>query len=230
MRLWSLRSKRTRIRKPGIPAAAARVAAFPWLKIHLPVGGEPVQTICERERSKAYMNWPGRSIEPGRDKASLVDEELRGSAQPADAPGQAAGPAAEAAGTTATPAAPAAPAAATPAAATPAAAAAAAPRHLLKTGVGAFLVKKVECREADVGYLLFAEDEPLVGRSVRGQRLIRCGQRGCGCAPNERKTQSGPQRRHGGGFVHTLPCRSLLHTWHSRILHTSSVRIQGDKF
>jgi hypothetical protein len=82
-----------------------------------------------------------------------------------------------------------------------------------------FPIEEMERGEADVGHFLFAKNEALIGRGVVGLRNISSGHRGCGCATHQRKTQSGgTQRHHGGSFGCALLLRSLLHSWHGRIL------------
>jgi hypothetical protein len=61
------------------------------------------------------------------------------------------------------------------------AAAAAAARHMRQAGgATTFPVEEVECRETDVGHFLFAENEALIGRGVRGLRNVRSRKRRCG--------------------------------------------------
>src|SRR4029077_8610929 len=77
----------------------------------------------------------------------------------------------------------------------------------------------MERGETDVGHFLFAKNEALIGRGIVRLRNSGSGHRGCGCATHQRKTQSGgPQHLHGGGFGCALLLRSLLHSWHGRIL------------
>src|ERR1700730_15619066 len=77
----------------------------------------------------------------------------------------------------------------------------------------------MERRETDVVHFLFAKNESLIGRDVVRFRDISSGYRGCGCAPRQRKTQSGrTECRYGGGFGCARVLRSLFHPWHGRIL------------
>jgi hypothetical protein len=77
----------------------------------------------------------------------------------------------------------------------------------------------VEGREADVGNLLFTEDEALISYSVQRVRDIGGRHRRCGRTTRKRKAKSrGTQCWHGGGLGHALPFRSLLHPRHRRIL------------
>jgi hypothetical protein len=113
--------------------------------------------------------------------------------------------------------------AATPAAAAPtttsAAAATAASAGDLHAAAGAFPIEEMERGEADVSHFLFAKNEALIGRGVIRLRDIGSWHRGCGCATDQRKTQSGGTKcHHGGGFGCALLLRSLLHSWHGRIL------------
>jgi hypothetical protein len=75
----------------------------------------------------------------------------------------------------------------------------------------------MERGETDVGHLLFAKNEALIGRGIL--RDISSWYRGCRCATHQRKTQSrGTQHLHGGGFGCAFLLRSLLDPWHGRIL------------
>jgi hypothetical protein len=77
----------------------------------------------------------------------------------------------------------------------------------------------MERGETDVGHFLIAKNEALIGRDVARFRNISSGYRGRGCAPRQRKTQSGrTECRYGGGFGRARVLRSLLHPWHGRIL------------
>jgi hypothetical protein len=113
-------------------------------------------------------------IEPGHNvsRFSVWLGMRRELAEAADTPGCAAGPAAAAA-TTATPAATTAPAAAatTAAATTTAMPTATAARNLHEVA-SAFLVEKVERRQADVGDFFFAERERLRRRNVQFLRSV----------------------------------------------------------
>jgi len=74
-----------------------------------------------------------------------------------------------------------------------------------------FLIEEMERGETDVRHFLFSQNEALIGQAVVRLRDIGSGY-GCGCAPRQRKTQSGgTQRRNGGGFGFALLLRSLLH-------------------
>ena len=87
----------------------------------------------------------------------------------------------------------------------------------LHVAASVFLIEEVERGETDVGHFLFAKDDALIGRDV--VRDISSRYRGCGCAPRQRKTQSGrTECRYGGGFGCARVLRSLLHPWHGRIL------------
>jgi hypothetical protein len=81
----------------------------------------------------------------------------------------------------------------------------------------------MECGKTDVGHLLFAKNEALIGRRIVGLRDTGRGHRGCGCTTDQRKTQSGgTQHLHGGGFGFAFLLRSVLDPWHGRILRKSS--------
>jgi|SRR5690242_9094174 hypothetical protein len=95
---------------------------------------------------------------------------------------------------------------------TAAATATAAPSHLLEAGIAAiFLVEKMECREAHISNLFFAEQHGLRRRKIQFLRGIRGRQRRCGCTACERKGQPGSAQCWGYRFCGTLPLRSLLH-------------------
>jgi len=165
---------------------------------------------AEKSESTSAQQLAGSMIDPGQQNSLLVDrqsEDSAASAEAADAPrGTAAADPTTAATAAATPA-----TAATAGAAT-AAATTAAPGHLLHAALAALLVEQVEGREAHIGDFLFAENVTLVGDRVERLRDICCRQRGCGCAPRQRKAQSsGTQSRHCGGFGDSLPPRSLFH-------------------
>jgi hypothetical protein len=82
-----------------------------------------------------------------------------------------------------------------------------------------FLIEEIERGETDVGHFLFAKNEALIGRDVVRLREISSGYRVRGCAPPQRKSQSGcTECRCGGGFGCARVLRSLLHPWHGRIL------------
>jgi hypothetical protein len=82
-----------------------------------------------------------------------------------------------------------------------------------------FLIEEIKRGETDVGHFLFAKNEALIGRDVVRLRDISSGYRGCGCAPRQRKTQSGrTECRYGGDFGCARVLRSLFHPWHGRIL------------
>jgi hypothetical protein len=101
--------------------------------------------------------------------------------------------------------------------ATMAAAATTATAGYLHAATKVFPIEEMERGEADVGHFLFAKNEALIGRGVVRLRDISSGHRGCGCATHQ--TQSGgTQCHHGGGFGCALLLRSLLHSWHGRIL------------
>jgi hypothetical protein len=106
------------------------------------------------------------------------------------------------------------------AAATSAAAAPATPGQLYAalSRCCVFLVEQIERGQTDVGEFFFTEHRDRLAR----REVIRLNVRGrhgrCGCAPHQRKTQPGGPHRRYGGLGRTLPLRSLLHPWHSRIL------------
>jgi hypothetical protein len=89
----------------------------------------------------------------------------------------------------------------------------------LHVAASVFPIEEMERGETDVGHFLIAKNEALIGRDVVRFRDISSGYRGCGCAPRQRKTQSGrTECRYGGGFGCARVLRSLLHPWHGRIL------------
>ena len=120
--------------------------------------------------------------------------------------------------------------AATPAAAT-ATAAAADPGDLLPERA-VLLVEQMECGEADVGHLFFAENEALPGhgqtvvslRHIRG-RQRRCGRRSSQRKPKSRSKSGGAQRRRGSGFARAVLFSSLLHPCHGRFLPYVSIQV-----
>jgi hypothetical protein len=72
-----------------------------------------------------------------------------------------------------------------------------------------FPIEEMERGETDVGHFLFVENEALVGRGIVRLRDISSRHPGCGCAPHQRKTQSGgAQHPHGGGFGRAFLLRS----------------------
>jgi hypothetical protein len=124
-------------------------------------------------------------------------------------------------------------AAATPAAAT-ATTATADPGYLLSGGA-ALLVEQMECGEADVGHLLFAENEALPGPGHMAVSLrdIRGRQRRCECRSRQRKPKSSgksgsAQRRRGSGFARAVLSPSLLNPCHVRFLPYVSIQVDGD--
>jgi hypothetical protein len=89
----------------------------------------------------------------------------------------------------------------------------------LHVAASVFLIEEIERGETDVGHFLFAKNEALIGRDIVRLREISGGYRVRGCAPPQRKSQSGrTECRYGGGFGCTRALRSLLHPWHGRIL------------
>ena len=102
-------------------------------------------------------------------------------------------------------------AAAAAATATTMAAAAAPAGDLHATAADIFPVEQIERGEVDVGHLLFAEYEAVIGQAIAGLRDIVGLHRRCGCATGQRKTQSGgTQHTDGGGFTCAFWRRSLL--------------------
>jgi hypothetical protein len=90
----------------------------------------------------------------------------------------------------------------------------------LHVAASVFLIEEIERGEADVGHFFVAKNEALIGGRVVRLRDISSGYRGCGCAPRQRKAQSSrAQCGYGGGLGCVRLLRSLLHAWHSRILH-----------
>ena len=86
----------------------------------------------------------------------------------------------------------------------------------------AFLIEQMEGGETDVGHFLFSKNEALIGRVIVGLRDMSGGQRGRGCAADQRKTQSGgSQRCQKGRFGRAFLLRSLLDPWHGHILQKS---------
>lgn len=82
-----------------------------------------------------------------------------------------------------------------------------------------FPIEQMEGGETDVRHFLFAENEALIGHGIVRLRKISSGDRGCGCAPHQRKTQAGgTHRRQGSGFPRAFRRRSLLD--HGRILQS----------
>ena len=128
----------------------------------------------------------------------------------------------EAAATSAAAATTAAAATSEPAATSAAAATTAAAPRDLQGAAKAFPIEKMERGETDVGHFFFAKNEALIGRGIVRLRDISSGHHGCGCATHQRKPQSGGTQRHqDGGFGCALLLRSLLHSWHGRILRKS---------
>ena len=101
---------------------------------------------------------------------------------------------------------------ATTATATAMTATAAATAGELHAAADVLLVEEMERGEADVRHFLFAEDEAsLIGRIVVGLRNSGRRHRRCGCATEQRKTQSrGTQYACCGGFALAFLRRSLL--------------------
>jgi hypothetical protein len=105
------------------------------------------------------------------------------------------------------------------AAAATVAAAAASAGELHAAAANIFPVEEIERGEADVGHLLFAEYEAVIGQAIVGLRGIDDGHRRRGGATDQRETQSGgTQHTDGGGFACAFWRRSLLDPWHDRIL------------
>lgn len=93
-------------------------------------------------------------------------------------------------------------AAATMAAATTMATATATTAGHLHAAANIFSVEQIERGEADVGHLLFAKNEAMIGQALVGLRDIGSWRRRCGCATDQRKTQSGgAQHTNGRGFA-----------------------------
>jgi hypothetical protein len=89
-----------------------------------------------------------------------------------------------------------------------------------------FLIGEIERGETDVGHFLFAKNEALIGRDVVRCRKISSGYRVRGCAAAQRKSQSGcTERRCGDGFGCARVLRSLLHSWHGRVLRCCEGRL-----
>jgi hypothetical protein len=102
-------------------------------------------------------------------------------------------------------------AATVPAATASVTAATAAASHLHAAPANVFLVEEIKRGETDVGHLLFAENEALIRHGIAGLRDVGRGRRGCGCAADQRNTQSGgTQHADGAGFAFTSLCRSSL--------------------
>ena len=98
-------------------------------------------------------------------------------------------------------------------------AAAASTGHLYGATTNVFPVEQMKRGEVDVGHLLFAENEAMVGQAVVGLREIGTRHRRCGGAAGQRETQSGgTQHADGSGFAFAFWRRSLLDPWHDRIL------------
>jgi hypothetical protein len=108
-------------------------------------------------------------------------------------------------------------AAATSATAATSAAAATAPGYL-HAAADVFLVEQMERRQADVGDFLVTEDHGLSRYIVRRLLHVRRRHGSCGCASHQRQSQSRGPKGRCSSFGHTLRLRSLLHSWHSRIL------------
>jgi hypothetical protein len=88
----------------------------------------------------------------------------------------------------------------------------------LHAATSVFLIEEIERRKTDVGHFLFAENEALIGRGVVGLRDIGSGHRGCRCATNQRKAQSGGTQCLDGAFACVLLRRNSLDPWHGGIL------------
>jgi len=113
------------------------------------------------------------------------------------------------------------------AATTMAAATATAAGELHAAAANIFPVKEVKRGEADVGHFLFAQNEAMIGQALVGLRDIGNRHRRCGCATDQRKTQSGgTQHADGSGFVCSFWRRSLLDPWHDRILQIERARLR----
>jgi hypothetical protein len=82
---------------------------------------------------------------------------------------------------------------------------------LLRTAADIFLIEQMERGETDVGHLLFAKNETLIGHGIAGLRDVGRWRRGRGCAPDQRKAQSGgTQHLDGTRFAFTSLPRSLF--------------------
>jgi hypothetical protein len=91
--------------------------------------------------------------------------------------------------------------------------------ELLHVAVIDFLVEEMERGKTDVGHFLFAKNEALIGQDVLRLQEISSGYRVRGCAPPQRKSQSGcTECRCGDDFGCARVLRSLLHPGHGRIL------------
>jgi hypothetical protein len=99
------------------------------------------------------------------------------------------------------------------------AAAAAATARDLHEIPGVLLVEQVERRQTHIRDLFLTEGDGVARRELEllGRIEIRGG---CRRTAHQSESQSGGTERRYRSLGHTLPLRSLLHPWHSRILHT----------
>jgi hypothetical protein len=89
----------------------------------------------------------------------------------------------------------------------------------LNANAEVFLVEQVKRGEADVGHFFLAQKQATIGRGVSGVPDIRNGCRGCRSVPHQRKAQPGGSECRGrGGLVCAVLLRSLLPSWHGRVL------------
>jgi len=93
----------------------------------------------------------------------------------------------------------------------------------LNAAANVFLVEQMERCETDIGDFFIAESDCLSRCIVRLLLHVRGRHGRCGCASHQRESQSGRTQRRHRGLGHTLPLRSLLHPWHSSILHTCKI-------
>jgi hypothetical protein len=74
-----------------------------------------------------------------------------------------------------------------------------------------FLVEEIKRGETDVSHFLFAKNEALIGHGIAGLWDVGRGRRGCGCAADQRQTQScGPQHMDAASFALASFTRSLF--------------------
>src|SRR5262249_38324964 len=99
-------------------------------------------------------------------------------------------------------------------------AAAASARHLHAAGsTDVFPIEEIECGQADIRHLLFAENEAMVGQTIVGLRDVGGRHRRRGCAADQREAEAGgTQHTDGGGLAGSFWCRSLLGPWHDGVL------------
>jgi hypothetical protein len=109
------------------------------------------------------------------------------------------------------------------------AAAAAATARDLHEIPGGLLVEQVERRQTHIRDLFLTEGDSVARRELEllGGIEIRGG---CRRTAHQSESQSGGTERRYRSLGHTLPLRSLLHPWHSRILHTFREREERSVF